>query len=240
MTRTEEQILALIPARGGSKGVPRKNVREIGGKPLVAWTVEAARRSGSELRIVLSTDDDEIAAVGRSCGAEVPFLRPAELSADGSTSESVVFHALEWLDRNQGYRPGSILLLQPTSPFRTSTDIDSAIRLLREPGTEAVVSVKAADRPLQWLRKIDPAGMIAPASEAAAISRRQEAEPLYELNGAIYLISTETFLRDRTFYPERTRAYVMPAERSLDIDSELDLLLAELFMRHEINKDHRE
>jgi CMP-N,N'-diacetyllegionaminic acid synthase len=225
-------ILTVITARGGSKGVPRKNARILAGKPLVAWTIEAALAARAGQRIVVSTDDAAIAALSRDCGAEVPFLRPEPLAGDTASSESAVLHAVQWLAEREDYRPGLILLLQPTSPFRCGGDIDRAVQLQRESDADAVVSVCPNERPIQWLREIDQQGMLADARLGAALKRRQDAAQLYQLNGAIYLIKTEVLVREGTFYPERTRAYIMPAERSLDIDTELDFLIAEHLMTH--------
>jgi len=172
-----KQILAIITARGGSKGVPRKNIRVLGSKPLIAWTIEAALRSIDSMRLIVSTDNAEIAEVSREYGAEIPFLRPVELAGDTSTSVSAVLHAVVWLAEHENYRPDLILLLQPTSPFRSSQDIDSSLKLQRENAADAVVSVTPNLRPLQWLRKIDEQGMLvdAPINDTIA-RRRQDAE----------------------------------------------------------------
>lgn len=227
-------ILALITARGGSKGVPRKNVRPLAGKPLIAWSVAAALGAQTKLKLVLSTDDPEIAFVGRECGAEVPFVRPAQYASDTATSESVVQHALTWLEHNERYHPRLILLLQPTSPFRTSGDIDAALALQRERDADAVVSVTENDRPLQWLRRIDENGVLRELGLFTHITRRQDSEKLYRFNGAIYVIKPEVLERERTFYPQEMLPYEMPAERSLDIDTELDFRIADLLMTQRI------
>jgi len=226
------QLLTIITARGGSKGVPRKNIRSFAGKPLIAWTIEAVKQSSINARVVVSTDDPEIAAISKEWGAEVPFLRPEELACDTATSESVVEHALSWLAQNEGYHPDVTLLLQPTSPFRTGDDIDAAYTIMQQQSASAVVSVTPNSRPVQWLRSIDKDGFLSDTCIGEHIGRRQDAELLYELNGAIYLIQTDTFLKEHTFYPEQSVPYIMPPERSLDIDSELDLLIADLLMRH--------
>ncbi|MCM0083479.1 acylneuraminate cytidylyltransferase family protein [Geomonas sp. Red32] len=230
MDKAGPDIIALITARGGSKGVPYKNIREVGGKPLIAWSIEAARKSSPELRVVVSTDDAEIAAVSADFGAEVPFLRPAELAGDHASSESVALHALTWLAEREGYRPRLLLLLQPTSPLRTSADIDEAVRLQAACDADAVVSVTPNERPVQWLRRVDDGGLLVPWMAGEQLARRQEAEEIYRLNGAIYLIKTEVLVSEKTFYPPATRPLVMPVERSLDIDSEFDLLLADLLL----------
>ncbi len=184
-------ILALIPARGASKRLPRKNVRPLGGVPLIGWTIRAAKESGVLERIVVSTDDDEIAAIARSEGAEVPFMRPAELAQDDSSSEAVGEHALHSLAGQDGYEPEYILLLQPTSPLRTADDIRSLIALREKNAATAVVSFRG--------------GAAAP-----------------ELNGALYLVRTDVFLEEKTFFPACALHYIMPPERSIDIDTEAD------------------
>ena len=228
----KRQTLILITARGGSKGVLRKNVRFLAGKPLIAWTIEAARQSASNSRIVVSTDDPEIASISKEWGAEVPFLRPAELASDTATSEAVVEHALSWLSQHDRFYPELTCLLQPTSPFRTGNDIDNAYTILQQQCALAVVSVTPNSRPVQWLRSIDNEGYLADPEIGSHINRRQDAKLLYELNGAIYLFHTTTFLKEHTLYPQKTAPYIMSPERSLDIDSELDFLIADLVMRH--------
>ena len=140
------QVLGLLTARGGSKGLPRKNVLPIGGKPLLAWSIEAAKGSASVDRVVMSTDDDEIAGISREFGADVPFMRPEHLSRDDSAHFPVVEHAIQWLEKNEGYRPDYILLLQPTSPLRTAGDIDGAVGLAVRHRADAVVSVTELDK----------------------------------------------------------------------------------------------
>ncbi len=235
-----QAILTVITARGGSKGVPRKNIRTIGGKPLIAWTIETALHSTEGMRIIVSTDDENIAQVSRECGAEVPFVRPADFASDTATSESVVFHALDWFEKNENYRPDLILLLQPTSPFRSAHDIDNALRIQKENNADAIVSVTKNNRPVQWLRRLDQSGILTDPHIVGSINRRQEAEQLYQLNGAIYLIKTEVFVRERTFCPKNTRAYIMSAESSIDIDCELGLLIADLVMQHRQKEEKKE
>jgi len=186
------------------------------------------------MRLIVSTDDAGIAEVSRQYGAEVPFLRPAEISSDTATSLSAVLHAVNWLTKHENYSPDLILLLQPTSPFRSSQDIDGALELQRETSADAVVSVTPKLRPVQWLRKIDEQGMIVDVViNDTTNCRRQDTEQLYQLNGAVYVIKPDVLIREQTFYPFQTRAYIMPPERSLDIDTELDFLIAELLMSHQ-------
>ena len=141
MVRKLENILAVIPARGGSSGIPRKNVRMFAGKPLIAHTIDAAKRAPSVSRIIVSTDDEEIARVSKECGADVPFLRPAELATSTSKVVDAVVHLLEKLKADENYAPAHILLLQPTSPLRTSDDIEKAIKLFFDSEADSLVSV---------------------------------------------------------------------------------------------------
>lgn len=215
-------ILGVVPARGGSKGIPHKNVVDLGGRPLLAWTSEAALSSTLQ-RIVLSTDDPQIAEVGRNLGLEVPFIRPAILSTDAARSIDVVQHALSAL----GAEPDAVMLLQPTTPFRTVSDIEESIELLRPPDVQSVISVAAVGghHPARmkqiergWLR--DP-----PFAETIEGQPRQHLPPLFIKNGAIYLTRLEV-IQMGCFQGARCRPLEMPAERSVNIDGPLDLLVA--------------
>ena len=228
------EVLGLITARGGSKGVPRKNIKLLLDKPLLAWTVEAALGSRGLSRVLMSTDDVEIADVARTWGAEVPFLRPAALAQDDSSHIGVVTHAIRWLEACQHARPDYIMLLQPTSPLRTAEDIDAAIHMAQEGAVVAVVSVCAALRHPYLCKRILTDGTLAdfvPIPGDLPYLRHQVLPPAYGLNGAIYLNSRESLLRDATFTPPGAVAYIMPPERSLDIDSPWDFHLAELILR---------
>ena len=215
------RVLGLIPARGGSKGLPRKNVLRAGGIPLLAWTIRAAQQCPRIERLVLSTDDPEIAAVARREGCEVPFLRPPELASDTATSADVVLHALEQL----GDSWDAVLLLQPTSPLRQLRDLEAALDLFAAtPPPASVVSVVEVPAPLavQYLRTAD--GILQRAyPDAQPISRRQDAQPVLTPNGAIYIVEPQHFAEQRSFVDGTTRALVMPRERSLDIDEASDL-----------------
>lgn len=228
------EVLGLITARGGSKGVPRKNVKLLIGKPLIAWTIETALQSCGLSRVMVSTDDEEIAQVARAWGAEVPFIRPPALARDDSSHISVVTHAVAWLEEHQYSAPDYIMLLQPTSPLRTVEDIETALRIMRERTAVAVVSVCAMDRHPYLCKRLLVDGtltdFVSIPSDLTYL-RHQDLPPAYALNGAIYLNHRESLLRDKTFVPPGTVAYLMPAERSLDIDSPWDLYLAELILR---------
>ena len=224
-------LLAVVPARGGSKGVPRKNLQELGGRPLIAWTIEAATCSRAVGRVVVTTDDEEIASESREYGAEVPFLRPAALAEDTTPSMDVIVHALDWLAENEGYAPASVVCLQPTSPFRPASDVDAAFDLFKTKRADAVVSVSEAEQHPAWMKTLDAEGRLADLVESRErADRRQDLARVYALNGAIYLARRELLLAERTWYAGRTYGYVMPRERSLDIDTPWDLHLARLIV----------
>lgn len=226
------QVLALVTARGGSKRIPRKSIAPVAGRPLIAWTIDAARGARSVGRVVVSTDDPEMAAVSRQCGAEVPFLRPPELALADTPHIDVVVHAVDWLRSHEGFSPSHVLLLQPTSPLRLADDIDRTVAIALERDADAVVSVTDAHPHPCLAKRVKPEGSMEdffpwPAGE----QRRQALPEAFVLNGAIYLARFDLLLRERTWYSKRTYAYRMPAERSLDIDTPWDLALADQILR---------
>jgi len=220
-----KKVLAIIPARGGSKGVPRKNIRSVAGKPLIAWTIEAAKKSSYIDRLVLSSEDPEIIAAAKSSGCEAPFVRPAELAQDHTPGVEPVLHALDQLP---GY--DYVVLLQPTSPLRTAAEIDGCIALCEERGAPACVSVTEASHHPQWMFTADEHGRMHPLVEQSA-TRRQELPPVYALNGAVYVAQVAWLQRSRDFIGEGTRAYVMQPLQSIDIDTEDDFFLAECLLQ---------
>ena len=231
-SRNKPICSAIIPARGGSKGIPGKNIRPVAGKPLIAWTVETALAATLLDRVIVSTDSLEIADVARRYGAEMPFIRPADLAQDDTPGIEPVLHAAHWLNENDGYRPDLIMLLQPTSPLRIPEDIDRAVELALEKGADAVVSVDARrgapllDEAERWCRSHDGFHQA-----RSALDRRQDLPEVYVLNGAIYLARYEVLMEQKTFYTDNTFSLVMPVERSLDIDTPWDLYLADLILK---------
>lgn len=227
------RILGLIPARGGSKRIPRKNIRPLDGRPLIAWTIEAARGARLLDRVAVSTDDEEIAAVSREYGAEVPFMRPAELASDTATGSNVILHAVRTL-RDMGERYDYVVSLQPTSPLRSAGDIYSAIELLLEKQADCVISVCEADHPPEWSNTLPPdRSMEHFFRPGVRGTRSQDLPRSYRLNGAIYLFSCERLLRTGSLaMDDNSYAYVMPRERSVDIDSEIDFAIAQLLLEH--------
>jgi CMP-N-acetylneuraminic acid synthetase len=216
------RVLALIPARGGSKRLPRKNLLACGDRPLIAHTIAAAVAMHPPLgHVAVSTDDEEIAATSRSLGAEVPFLRPAVLSSDAATSIDVARHALDWYRENASFAPDWLLLLQPTSPLRTASDIEAALSIAAGQSCDSVIGVAAIRHGHPVHAKRLAGGLLKPyMSEHGGT-----AEVAYAVNGAIYLTRTAA-VRQGTFYGERSLPYLMPAERSIDIDDRFDLELA--------------
>lgn len=227
-------LLGVITARGGSKGIPKKNVVLCGGIPLLAWTIRAALESQVVSRLVLSTDDEEIAEVGTSYGAEVPFMRPARLAEDWTPSIDVLINVLEHLERTEGYRPEYVLLLQPTSPLRREIDIRLAWEKMLSTDALSVIGVSPAHQHPFWIKRMDAEGRLSSFLPTPVPAVRQELPPAYIVNGAIYLSSRETILANKSFYSDRTYGYVMPVERSVDIDTEFDLQLAELLMQKDL------
>lgn len=220
------KVLAVVPARGGSKGVPRKNIRMIGGKPLIGWTIDAARASRYIDRVILSSDDAEIAMVARGLGCEVPFVRDAALAGDAAPTIDVVVDALH---RCPGH--AWVVLLQPTSPLRSAEDIDETIDCCMRTKAPACVSVALAQESPYWMYTIGDNGAMRPLLAGTSATRRQDLPAVYSLNGAVYVARTEWLLSERTFLHEHTVAHIMPAERSLDIDTEFDIAQLEMILR---------
>jgi CMP-N-acetylneuraminic acid synthetase len=220
------KVLGVITARGGSKGLPGKNLKPLAGKPLLAYTVEAAQDSGAFDRLILSTDSDDIAAASRALGCDVPFQRPAELARDETPHLPVLRHAIQWLDERQQYRPDAVMILQPTSPLRQPLHIRESIALLDRSGADSVVSVSevpAHYNPMRTLR-VDDRGMaslfVSGQPVRRRINRRQDMPAAWTMNGAIYLFRTPVLLAaEPSLYGERTAAYVMSPGDGISIDS---------------------
>jgi CMP-N,N'-diacetyllegionaminic acid synthase len=222
------KILAVIPARGGSKGLPHKNIRHINGKPLIYHTIKEAQESRFLDRIIVSTDDREIAKIAESCGVEV-ITRPAELAMDDTPSLPVFQHAIRYLEE-AGDSYDIVVILQPTSPLRTAADIDGAIKKYLQTGCGSVVSVCRTEHPPHWMYTLQ-GDILKPVIEGGdKITRRQDMPEVYRLNGAISVTHRDNIMKQNRIISDDTRAFIMPEERSIDIDSEIDLMLAELLM----------
>lgn len=228
------KVLGIITARGGSKGVPGKNLKLLAGKPLLAYTVEAALACRSLDRVILSTEDEAIAAAGRALGCEVPFIRPAELSRDDTPHLPVIQHAADWMRQQAGYQPDAVMVLQPTSPLRSAADIDAAVALLESTGADSVLSVSEVPphaHPMRTLR-LDAAGRAVLFATGQPvrhrINRRQDLPEAWVMNGAIYACrAKELFAAEPSLYGDAVVAYRMPAERSISIDDMDDWAAAE-------------
>jgi len=221
-------LLALIPARGGSKGIPGKNIRPLAGKPLIAHTIAAALQVSALERVVVSTDDPAIATVALEWGAEVPFLRPPELAADDTPGIAPVLHALEQLPD-----VAQLLLLQPTSPLRSSADIEGLLAFQRTRQCPSVVSVCVSSKHPQWSYRLAASAELSPFLPPAPADCRQQLEPVYALNGAMYLCDRAWLQNHGSFVGPGTLGYPMPPERSVDIDTPLDWLWAETLLQHD-------
>lgn len=226
-----KKVLALVPARRGSKGLPLKNIRPLGGKPLLVWPIEAARQSRYVDRVVISTEDEEFATVAKAAGADVPFMRPAELATDTSSSIEFIAHALEVLGR-MGECYEYLVLLEPTSPLTEAEDIDSALELLasQQECADSIVGVTASvtDHPAFAIR-IKADGKIGPylSENFKQLPRRQDVEPVFALDGSLYISTTAALLRERSFCHQRTLPYVTPRWKSLEIDDLVDFICIE-------------
>jgi len=223
-------VLAIIPARGGSKGIPRKNLRLLAGKPLIAHTIERARQTKSLSRIVVSTDDPEIAAISRQYGAE-PVLRPAEISGDTATSESALLHAVDYLQQTEGYKPDLLVFLQCTSPLTLPEDIDGAVQALLDENADSALAVTPFHYFL-WRR--DEKGDIVGINHDKCIRPlRQDREQQFLESGAVYVMRAQGFKEARHRLFGKTAMYVMPPDRCLEIDEPVDLHIAEVLMREQ-------
>ena len=225
------KVLALIPARANSKGLPGKNTVQLGGKPLIGWTIEAAQASRYASSVVVSTDGEFIASVARRLGASVPFLRPAHLARDNTPGVTPVIHACRALP---GY--DIVVLLQPTSPLRTAADIDGAIDTLLEQNADFCISVTQPKHHPNWLFSLDKAGCLKRYEKTPLQLTRQSLTPVYAPNGAVYVARVSALLEQETLVGEHTSAYVMEADRSWDIDTALDLQVCEVLL-HQVLKN---
>lgn len=225
------KVLGVITARGGSKGVPGKNLRTVGGKPLIAWTIEAAQDSKGITRLILSSDDPGILEECRRRGVEAPFVRPATLADDDTPHVPVVLHALDFAAREGWDLPDYVLVLQPTSPLRGSQDIDDAIALAAARKAPAVVAVSKAHPHPSLSFPVAEDGTITVTQERAwTPDRRQDLPDLYAPNGAIFLVRPDVLRQTHSLYPPGTLAFEMPRERALDIDTEWDCRIADIML----------
>jgi CMP-N,N'-diacetyllegionaminic acid synthase len=227
------RCLGVIPARGGSKSVPRKNIRLLAGKPLLQYTAEAALASRRLARVILSTDDEEVATVGRRCGLEAPFLRPAELAQDSSPTLPVIQHAVRFLEAQEKDRYDCICLLQPTCPLRRADDIDGCVDLLERTGADAVVTVLRvpAEHNPHWVYFADDEGLLRLSTgEAEPIPRRQDLPPAFHREGSIYVTRRDVLMGSHSLYGRRLVGYPLNPETCVNIDEPADWERAEALL----------
>lgn len=237
----QDRILGIIPARGGSKGLPHKNIRLLSGKPLIAHTIKAALATKRLEKVVVSTDDPKIARIARQFGAEVPFLRARNLAKDDTPMIDVVKDCVNFLEKKQGFRPAVIVLLQPTSPFREFRHIDSAIKLLLDSRADSVVSLcecRAGEHPY-WMKRIEKNKVTPFMNVEKEFTRRQDLPKAYRLNGAIYVTRYEVLMLQNKVLGEDTRPYIMDARDSIDIDNLFDLEIADCLMSKKIKRSKK-
>ncbi|MBF0381947.1 MAG: acylneuraminate cytidylyltransferase family protein [Magnetococcales bacterium] len=220
-------VLGIIPARGGSKGLPGKNILDLAGKPMIAWTIEAAQEAKLIDRLILSSDDEKIISVAKEWGCEVPFVRPASLAGDKATSIDVALHALDSITQHYDY----IVWLQPTAPLRLAEDIDAAVQICQSQKAPSCVSVVAAGKSPYWMYSLGRENAMQPIMPQDLSScQRQELPQAYTLNGAVYVTQTQWLRRHKKFMNGGAYAHIMPPERSVDIDSELDFKIAGMLL----------
>lgn len=226
------KFLAIITARGGSKVIPKKNIKKLAGKPLIKYTIEAAQGSKLLNRTIVSTDNKEIANYSKKQGIEVPFLRPKYLATDTTTSLEVLLQALKYLEKKEGYRPDYILALQPTSPLRKSQDIDNSIKLiLKDKKADSLVSVTTVPNTHHPHKIMAFNGKYLNQYKKGKIIRRQDLPELYARNSAIYITRYDTLVKGKKIIGKKCLPYFMPKERSIDIDDEFDWEIANFLIK---------
>ena len=228
-------MLAIIPARGGSKGVPRKNIRMLGGKPLICWTIDAALKACSIDRVILSTDDEEIAEICRPTGIEIPFMRPNELAQDDSLAIDNYLYTMGRLIDEFSYQEDEFAVLLPTVPFRNEQDIDNAVAVFYENDSDSVISCRELSHPASWNFEISDSRVINQNHSATEkLMNRQDSQTLYAPNGGVYVFKYTKLKKRYSYYTDKTHPYIMPEERSIDIDTEMDFNFAEFLLNKQL------
>lgn len=222
-------MIAIIPARGGSKGLPGKNIKPLNGKPLIAYAVEAALKAKHIDRVIISTDDEEIARVAVQYGAELPFMRPAELASDTALAVDNYIYTIGKLEQESETIIDAFVVLQPTSPLRIAEDIDGAVELFEKKKADSVISYTQEAHPISWHKYLDEEGHFIDILDAN-IKNRQDNRVSYYPNGAVYVFRT-SMIRERKYYTDRSYAFIMPRIRSVDIDFIEDFEYAEFLLR---------
>ena len=222
-------MIAIIPARGGSKGLPGKNIRPLNGKPLIAYAVEEGLKAKHIDRVIISTDDEEIARIAVEYGAELPFMRPAELATDTAMAVDNYIYTINRLEKEGGKPIESFVVLQPTSPLRIAEDIDGAVDLFEQKGADSVVSYCREAHPVTWHKYLDEEGRFVNIFEDT-LKNRQDNRVSYYPNGAVYVFKT-SIIRQRKYFTDKSYAYIMPKTRSVDIDFIEDFEYAEFLLK---------
>jgi CMP-N,N'-diacetyllegionaminic acid synthase len=222
-------MIAIIPARGGSKGLPGKNIKPLLGKPLIAYTIEAAIKANAVSEVIVSTDDPEIARVARQYGASIPFMRPAEYATDSSKAIDTYRYTINKLEEMRNISIDSFMVLLPTCPLRTAQDIDAAYSIFKTHAAESVISCTKEHHPITWHKYVNEQGKFENIFEDDFLQNRQELKVSYYPNGAIYIFQKKLILQNK-YYSENSYAYIMPRNRSVDIDTQEDFDLAEFYM----------
>lgn len=225
------EILCVVPARGGSKGIPEKNIKEINGKPLIAYTIEEAKKSKYITRIIVSTDDMKISTISEKYGAEIPYIRPKHLAEDSSPTVEVIIDLVQKLKEKENYTPDYICVLQCTSPLRTAQDVDGAIKKLLNTEMDGCVSVCEVEINPYWTNVFNQEKLEYFIPEGKKILKRQDLPKIYRLNGAIYVVKTKAFLDEKSLEVENSTGYIMSEESSIDIDTIIDFKIAEIIMK---------
>lgn len=225
--------VTIIPARGGSKGIPRKNIREFCGKPLIAHIIETALKVRELDRVIVSTEDNEIAEIARKYGAEVPFIRPKELARDETPTLPVLQHAVKYLEENENYKPDIVVLLYATSPLLKPERVSDAIKMLKKENLDSVLSV-VEDRGHFWIETEGEYERLYP----KVLKNRQFTKPLFKENGAIYAFKRDLLMDENTVVGGKIGFLIMQKENTIDIDEPLDFEIAEFLMRREENEEN--
>lgn len=223
--------IAIIPARGGSKRLPGKNIKDLAGKPMIAWTIKAALDSQVFDYVFVSTDDQAIAEISKKYDAEVPFLRPAELATDEATTNDVVTHLVEWFESEYEQQVSTVAILQPTSPLRNAQHIKEAMQLMKDKAAKAVVSVCELEYPIQFCNQLGPEDSMDGFIKADNLKRTQELETHYRINGAVYLFNKNYIGKLNEIYNKGTYAYKMDSDYSIDVDTRKDFELASFYFK---------
>lgn len=227
------KVLFVVAARGGSKGVPRKNIRLLGGMPLIAYKIVSAQKCYYEHRIIVSTDDEEIANIAKGYGADVPFMRPKELSGDTVSSIDVVLHAMDWITKNDSEKYDYVCLLEPSSPFASYADLNASLKLIEEKQADTLLGMKEVEVSSDFIHALDKHGGLSEfyyTIENMTSIRRQDQKQEYTMNGCMYIARWDYFVKNKQFHSVNSIPYIMPEERSIEIDTLLDYEIACMFV----------